>query len=113
MFKSRGLFYTPGPWSLIRPDDHPGMKPRIETREKLVAEVGNAEDWQDAFDEWEANACLIAAAPDLHRNSLEFYRFSLVIESAIRHADRPHHEDILALLKSTESGLRKAEWRKD
>ena len=42
-----------------------GVSPRVYADGKLICEVGNAEKYRVAFDEWQANAHLIAAAPDL------------------------------------------------
>ena len=58
---------TPGPWeSSASKEPLPyGVKPRIYSADgELLAEVGNLTLDQDA---WEANARLIAAAPDLAR----------------------------------------------
>lgn len=42
-----------------------GVQPRVYADGKLICEVGNAESYWDSFDEWQANAHLIAASPDL------------------------------------------------
>ncbi len=42
-----------------------GSQPRVGTDDKLVCCVGNGVDPVVAQEEWEANARLIAAAPDL------------------------------------------------
>lgn len=53
--------HTPGPWTL----ETSPYKPRVYGDRKLIAEVGNAEDVFDAWEEWTANARMIAAAPEL------------------------------------------------
>ena len=54
--------HTDGPWEAGR--DLPfGRKPRVHGGGKLIAEFGNAE--ADCEDEWEANATLASAAPDM------------------------------------------------
>ena len=57
--------YTRGPWSTET--DLPYMeRPRVYGGDdSLICEAGNCGSSQD---EWEANATLIAAAPDLHRH---------------------------------------------
>ena len=59
--------HTPGPWTVDDgAQDHPGMHPVVrDASGKCIADVGNAEDWVRAKSEWEANAHLIAAAPNL------------------------------------------------
>lgn len=62
--------HAPGPWTIDfdRPDfelDHPGQHPCVYAGRKVVASVGNMEPWVDVWEEWRANARLIAAAPDL------------------------------------------------
>jgi len=58
--------HTPGPWTahLIGYQ----WEPRIhdDGTGTLLAVVGNAEETQEARLEWEANADLMAAAPDMH-----------------------------------------------
>jgi hypothetical protein len=54
--------HTPGPWS-TECNLPFGHQPRVESTAKLIAVVGNAE--ANCQDEWEANARLIAAAPDM------------------------------------------------
>ena len=62
--------YTPGPWEVIYPGGN-GYSPKIFVRKNdlggvYVAHVAvSRSDWEDNKDEIEANACLIAAAPDL------------------------------------------------
>ena len=56
--------WTPGPYECdMMPGPH---QPRIEAGGKLIAVVGNAENWLDAKSEWEANAQLLTAALDLY-----------------------------------------------
>ena len=64
--------HTPTPWFWMADDDV--RKPRIFANGdgadigKLITEVGNAEPWNDALDEWEANAALIVRAVNSHAN---------------------------------------------
>ena len=73
--------WTPGPWqSSAAAEELPyGVMPRIYSADgTLLAEVGNVRHISDASawtldqDAWEANAKLIAAAPDLAK-ALEYY----------------------------------------
>lgn len=58
---------TPGPWHAdMMEDDHPSMPPRVYSDQKLVACTGNGEDWTKVGGRWEADAHLIAAAPDMY-----------------------------------------------
>lgn len=59
--------------------------------------------------EMEANAHLIAAAPDFSDVSRELQRLSLVIESAVRNADLPNRPDVLALINANRAAIAKAE----
>jgi hypothetical protein len=54
--------HTPGPWR-VEPREGYGFKPRVLGERAHVCEVGNAveEDWE----RWDADARLIAAAPDM------------------------------------------------
>ena len=56
--------YTKGPWVADTSRQY-SSHARVEGSEKLICSVGNGERCDVAFDEWSANARLIAAAPDL------------------------------------------------
>lgn len=65
--KARLAAATPGPWAeQLHPEISPPHKPRVHGHmdTTLVCEVGNAEDWVRAYDEWQANADFIAHAPE-------------------------------------------------
>lgn len=67
---------TAGPWFLIEDNDCSGAI-RIESDRKLIAEVGNAEEWSFARPEWLANAHFIVRACAMHddlRNEVEALR---------------------------------------
>lgn len=53
--------HTPGPWTISEGQSDIG----IVIVRTLVAMVTNDEDWPISLEEQQANACLIAAAPDL------------------------------------------------
>ena len=56
----------------------------------------------------EADARLIAAAPDHHAVALELDRLMLVIESAVRQHDPSHSEAVVAMLKANRATIAKA-----
>lgn len=62
--------------------------------------------------EVEANARLISTAPDYHEVALELDRLRLVIESAVRNADLPHHQEVVELLRSNMRAIGKASGEK-
>ena len=60
-------------------------------------------------EEMEANAHLIAAAPDMLSNGVEFDRLCLVIESAVRNADPANLDAVVALIHANRAAIAKAE----
>ncbi len=63
---------TEAKWITTQDYEHPGEKPRVYTDGmlgdgKLICEVGNAERWSVAKDQWEYHARAIAALPDFAR----------------------------------------------
>ena len=86
--------WTPGPYTC---DPMPGPhQPRIEGNGKLIAVVGNAENWVEAKAEWEANAQLFTAAPDMY-DALESLCAALVHE---HNRDLPYWRAATAALAS-------------
>lgn len=57
--------HTSGQWAVEPEEAVFGVQPRVYSDGKLICEVGNAEEYIDAFKEWTANAHLIASAPHL------------------------------------------------
>lgn len=47
-------------WIVAEGYDHLGEHPRIHGGDKLIACVGNSEEWISTIDEWDANAAFIA-----------------------------------------------------
>ena len=75
--------HTPGPWTADTTKQY-SRQARVEGGNgKLVCSVGNGENPDIVFDEWAANARLIAAAPDL----LE------ALKAISRHIDSPDNFD--------------------
>ena len=98
--------HSPAPWR-IRPD--PPILDVIIFDEtfNFVARVyaGRRQD---------ADARLIAAAPDLLAVAEEFDRLALVIESAVREARSPdRHAAVLAALKANHTAIAKAKGEPD
>ena len=58
--------------------------------------------------ELEARGRLFASAPDLYAALAELDRFSLVIESAVRHQERGSYQPILDVIKQARTALAKA-----
>lgn len=99
------MAHTPGPWT-TGPKLH-GFDFSI-VNPKGDAEVG---DWLVAGVRWEANARLIAAAPEHHAVALELERLSLVVESAVRNSDPANRSAILALIMANRAAISRAEGR--
>jgi hypothetical protein len=109
--------WTPGPWRAELDQGQLGGEEsgfalqRVEGGGKLIAEVGNAEAALDALDEWEANARLIAAAPEMaERLSARARLMGLAwiklapADDAMAAALREAATDDLALLSRLEEG---------
>lgn len=82
--------WTKGPWEHLPGDSecaHPRVVARI-VRDRpysiCVADVGNAESVKDAGEEWEANAALIAEAPNLVE-ALRLCQQTLALLTAAKH----------------------------
>lgn len=73
---------TDGPWAFEIDEDN--GRPRVESAQKLITEVGNAESLWDAGDEWEANARRIARVPamEAHILALEAEVAALIADNA-------------------------------
>lgn len=92
--------HTPGPWDWDAPTE------RITAAEYDIAEL-----WCGP-PEWEANARLVAAAPDLLDSAKAFDALHLVIAEAIRRYDPQDiglQTRILAALKANREAIQKAE----
>jgi len=106
--------FTPGPWFVAHHE--------LTDIHVCAPDAGNVDDpWNIAVvigacgypsdprsGSTEANARLIAAAPDLDAAAREIDRLLLVIESAVRNADPVHHEAVLAALKANRTAIAKA-----
>lgn len=94
--------FTPGPWELYNEDLRGGQYwvvaipgPDFETIDLHADENG------------EANARLIAAAPDLYAALKEFDRLMLIIVSAVHHADPLAEPAVRDLVKAARAALAK------
>ena len=67
---------TPGPWIA---EIGNGIKPRIYGDGRLIAQVGNAEDFVLHWKRWEADARLIASAPDMLDALIQIRGFAKVL----------------------------------
>lgn len=102
--------HTPGPWiagggRLVRVFDAGRVDPVCGVHRRGVHTGGHDPS------ETEANASLIAAAPDQHASGIELDRLFLVIESAVRNADPAHLPAVVAALKANRAAVAKAEGR--
>ncbi|WP_286951479.1 MULTISPECIES: hypothetical protein [Brevundimonas] len=106
-----GVKHTPGPW---------------EAHKTIEAHDGMPECWQiDAEHDavcttqfcyapnTEANARLIASAPDHHAVALELDRLALVIDSAVRFADPAFKDEVQALLRANKDAIARARGEQD
>ena len=103
--------HTPGPWvadTESRVDHHVKA---LKTGRRICAMYGFAPRDDAAAAESEANARLIAAAPEQHAICDELERLSRVIESAIKQAEPYHLERVQRLLDLNRAALAKAEGR--
>ncbi len=69
--------FTPGPWEDDGGAAYFNRTGRIYAGRRLIAEVGNAAPWQE---DWQYNAALIAAAPDLYsalKSMAEFWAYGM------------------------------------
>ncbi|WP_433942343.1 hypothetical protein [Brevundimonas diminuta] len=66
-----------------------------------------------ASSEGQANARLIAAAPDHHAVALELDRLMLVIDSAVRFADPTFKDEVQALLRANKRAIARARGEQD
>lgn len=93
--------HTPGPWTLVKD----GL-PELNNQNNVVyGPGGTAIVYGQAND---ADACLIAAAPDHHAVALQLDRLMLVIESAVRHSDPRNHAAVMLLLTANRAAIAKA-----
>lgn len=89
-----GVKHTRGPWE-CHPDD-------------LAEGLYWVYPKPNTIEEDEANARLIAAAPDHYAVALELDRLALVIDNAIRFADPAFKDEVQALLRANKSVLSRA-----
>lgn len=107
-----GVKHTPGPWDWdngLLPPDGPERFADIYT---VGGDIVIA-SFNEAIPEGEANARLIAAAPDHHAVALELDRLALVIDSAVRFADPAFKDEVQALLKANKAALARARGEQD
>lgn len=62
--------HTPGPWSVVKPQDERVQQFRIFSNRKYIGSIGNSDE---TVAETKANARLIAAAPDLLEAIKEYF----------------------------------------
>lgn len=75
--------------------------------DKCTATMGYSDSEDAAVEDWNTRASQ-GELERLRSLEAELWRLSLVLESAVRNADRPNHADVLALIKSikrTDSAL--------
>ena len=96
--------HTPGPW-VVKGSKVWEEKHFYKARRGIVAEPSIS--WRDSA-EFEANARLIAAAPDLLAALKEWDRLSLVIDSAVRRADPTYADDVLGRIRAGRAAIAKA-----
>jgi hypothetical protein len=103
--------HTPGPWRLtgttvyaLNVDGTNQFTARVEGG--LIEQSQGFARTSEA--EVVANARLIAAAPDLLAVAMEIYRFSLVIESAVRNGDPANDDGVFGALMKVRTAIAKA-----
>jgi hypothetical protein len=101
--------HTPGPWVVFTIASSAGRSFRIyappsDDKVEAIDIAHIPKDWES-----EANARLIAAAPEMLATAKEIDRFLLVIECAVRSADPSQHRAVLDALMANRAAIRKAE----
>jgi hypothetical protein len=103
--------HTPGPWTVLSHSwsDTSIIAPGFD-HGVCRLDINHATEESQQADEaqMEANARLIAAAPDHHAVALELDRLMLVIESAVRWQDPNNHAAVVALVKANRAAITKA-----
>ena len=110
---SRRGGHTPGPWfwALDR-QNQPTSLMQSGPGNYVICPQADISDYGLSVNPWndvsEADARLIAAAPELLDAAVELDRLLLVIESAVRFADPTHSKAVLAALKANSAAISKA-----
>lgn len=105
--------HTKGPWAVIQIGYHREPRIHADNERQLIAIVGNAESPAEASAEWEANAALIAAAPEM-RDALERAREYFAERAEAEYfTDRasPVPNEEMRILVEIDEALAKAEGR--
>jgi hypothetical protein len=94
---------TPGEWG-AEIDLAYGEKPRLETNDKLIAEIGNAEEPRIAQDEWDSNArYIVAVQPDRIRALLDHIDALSEELTGTQTANQCYTEDFAAMRSRAEA----------
>ena len=99
--------HTPGPWQAHSASDPLEIIGNVDGPDEgrmHYTRVCEVEDNAEA----EANARLVAAAPELLAAGSELDRLTFVIESAVRRSDPLNHPAVVAAIKANRAALAKA-----
>ena len=108
-----GVKHTPGPW-FEQTGFSDDVEITAESRESMVAICSMDLGFTGHIGvEQEANARLIAAAPDHHAVALELDRLMLVIDSAVRFADPAFKDEVQTLLRANKAAIARARGEQD
>jgi len=99
--------WTKGPWHLSEETTRDALRSRLVhgLPEGMLAIV--RVEHQGGY-YGDANANLIAAAPDLAEALARFYRLSLVIESAVRRVESSKRDAVVEVIHAARAALKKA-----
>lgn len=103
----REVAHTPGEWASSRESDNGDFAIRVPVGRHRIAIVYRRSG-PDGEAEAEANARLIAAAPDQHVAAIALDGLSLVILSAVNFADKAMSERVAEALRANRAAISKA-----